>query len=225
MQRLRSLGSGARVCRRRIERGRGIHAECRVRPSRCAIARRPNARPWQSSTSLTPTRPSPPTWRRRSSRPAPLPPATRSRSATTIQPPPACGSAASGSSRARGDYDDELPWADAVPVGAGRFPDRQPQQRRRPELAGRQHDRGPGHRRRGATRPRCRPAPTPTASTSTAPRAAPALSGCTELSDPSNPPWNTTGSIEPDSEIYVLRTSSSAPRTCRGRSPTRSRGS
>jgi enterochelin esterase-like enzyme len=33
--------------------------------------------------------------------------------------------------------------------------------------------------------------------------AAPALSGCTELSDPSNPPWNTTGSIEPDSQIYV----------------------
>jgi enterochelin esterase-like enzyme len=33
--------------------------------------------------------------------------------------------------------------------------------------------------------------------------AAPTLTGCTELSDPSNPPWNTTGSIEPDSEIYV----------------------
>ena len=33
--------------------------------------------------------------------------------------------------------------------------------------------------------------------------AAPALTGCTELSDPSNPPWNTTGSIEPDSQIYV----------------------
>ncbi len=33
--------------------------------------------------------------------------------------------------------------------------------------------------------------------------AAPALTGCTELSDPSNPPWNTTGSVEPDSQIYV----------------------
>ena len=33
--------------------------------------------------------------------------------------------------------------------------------------------------------------------------AAPTLTGCTELSDPSNPPWNTTGSVEPDSEIYV----------------------
>jgi enterochelin esterase-like enzyme len=31
----------------------------------------------------------------------------------------------------------------------------------------------------------------------------PALTGCTELSDPSNPPWNTSGSIEPDSEVYV----------------------
>jgi hypothetical protein len=38
--------------------------------------------------------------------------------------------------------------------------------------------------------------------------AAPALTGCTELSDPSNPPWNQTGStvqgsVEPDSEVYV----------------------
>ena len=38
--------------------------------------------------------------------------------------------------------------------------------------------------------------------------AAPGLSGCTELSDPSNPPWNQvgstiTGSAEPDSEVYV----------------------
>jgi enterochelin esterase-like enzyme len=33
--------------------------------------------------------------------------------------------------------------------------------------------------------------------------AAPALSGCTELSDPSNPPWNASGSVEPDSQIYV----------------------
>jgi enterochelin esterase-like enzyme len=32
---------------------------------------------------------------------------------------------------------------------------------------------------------------------------APALTGCTELSDPSNPPWNTSGSVEPDSEVYV----------------------
>jgi enterochelin esterase-like enzyme len=32
---------------------------------------------------------------------------------------------------------------------------------------------------------------------------APQLSGCTELSDPNNPPWNTSGSIEPDSEVYV----------------------
>lgn len=31
----------------------------------------------------------------------------------------------------------------------------------------------------------------------------PSLSGCTELSDPSNPPWNTTGSVEPTSQVYV----------------------
>jgi enterochelin esterase-like enzyme len=31
----------------------------------------------------------------------------------------------------------------------------------------------------------------------------PTLTGCTELSDPSNPPWNTSGSVEPDSEVYV----------------------
>jgi enterochelin esterase-like enzyme len=29
------------------------------------------------------------------------------------------------------------------------------------------------------------------------------LTGCTELSDPSNPPWNHSGSVEPDSEVYV----------------------
>jgi enterochelin esterase-like enzyme len=32
---------------------------------------------------------------------------------------------------------------------------------------------------------------------------APGLSGCTELSDPANPPWNHSGSVEPDSEVYV----------------------
>ncbi len=32
---------------------------------------------------------------------------------------------------------------------------------------------------------------------------APTLTGCTELSDPSNPPWNSSGSLEPDSEVYV----------------------
>jgi len=31
----------------------------------------------------------------------------------------------------------------------------------------------------------------------------PGLAGCSELSDPSNPPWNTSGSIEPDSQVYV----------------------
>lgn len=31
----------------------------------------------------------------------------------------------------------------------------------------------------------------------------PALTGCTELADPSNPPWNHSGSVEPDSEVYV----------------------
>jgi enterochelin esterase-like enzyme len=31
----------------------------------------------------------------------------------------------------------------------------------------------------------------------------PGLAGCTELSDPSNPPWNKTGSMEPDSQVYV----------------------
>jgi len=31
----------------------------------------------------------------------------------------------------------------------------------------------------------------------------PGLAGCTELSDPSNPPWNKSGSVEPDSEVYV----------------------
>lgn len=31
----------------------------------------------------------------------------------------------------------------------------------------------------------------------------PSLAGCTELSDPGNPPWNKSGSVEPDSEIYV----------------------
>jgi enterochelin esterase-like enzyme len=28
-------------------------------------------------------------------------------------------------------------------------------------------------------------------------------SGCTSLSDPSSPPWNTTGSVEPTSQVYV----------------------
>jgi enterochelin esterase-like enzyme len=32
---------------------------------------------------------------------------------------------------------------------------------------------------------------------------APALTGCTALSDPSNPPWNTVGSIERTSQVYV----------------------
>ena len=32
---------------------------------------------------------------------------------------------------------------------------------------------------------------------------APALNGCTELSDPNNPPWNSSGSIEPTSQVYV----------------------
>jgi enterochelin esterase-like enzyme len=31
----------------------------------------------------------------------------------------------------------------------------------------------------------------------------PGLAGCTELSDPSNPPWNTSGSVEPTSQVYV----------------------
>ena len=31
----------------------------------------------------------------------------------------------------------------------------------------------------------------------------PSLSGCSEFADPSNPPWNTTGSIEPTSQVYV----------------------
>ena len=31
----------------------------------------------------------------------------------------------------------------------------------------------------------------------------PGLAGCTELSDPSNPPWDTSGSVEADSEVYV----------------------
>ena len=31
----------------------------------------------------------------------------------------------------------------------------------------------------------------------------PGLAGCTELSDPSNPPWNKSGSVEPDSQVYV----------------------
>src|SRR4051794_17721597 len=33
--------------------------------------------------------------------------------------------------------------------------------------------------------------------------AAPALTGCNPLSDPSNPPWNTVGSIESTSQVYV----------------------
>jgi enterochelin esterase-like enzyme len=32
---------------------------------------------------------------------------------------------------------------------------------------------------------------------------APELTGCTELSDPNNPPWNTSGSVEPTSQVYV----------------------
>lgn len=32
---------------------------------------------------------------------------------------------------------------------------------------------------------------------------APQLAGCTELSDPNNPPWNTSGSVEPTSQVYV----------------------
>jgi enterochelin esterase-like enzyme len=31
----------------------------------------------------------------------------------------------------------------------------------------------------------------------------PAQSGCTEVSDPANPPWNTSGSVEPTSQVYV----------------------
>ena len=31
----------------------------------------------------------------------------------------------------------------------------------------------------------------------------PGLAGCTELADPANPPWNTSGSVEPDSQVYV----------------------
>jgi enterochelin esterase-like enzyme len=31
----------------------------------------------------------------------------------------------------------------------------------------------------------------------------PTLTGCNELADPSNPPWNTSGSVEPDSQVYV----------------------
>jgi enterochelin esterase-like enzyme len=31
----------------------------------------------------------------------------------------------------------------------------------------------------------------------------PGLAGCTELSDPGNPPWNKSGSVEPDSQVYV----------------------
>ena len=31
----------------------------------------------------------------------------------------------------------------------------------------------------------------------------PSLSGCSEFSDPSNPPWNTSGSVEPTSQVYV----------------------
>ncbi|WP_433473841.1 hypothetical protein ACQPZP_34320 [Spirillospora sp. CA-142024] len=33
--------------------------------------------------------------------------------------------------------------------------------------------------------------------------AAPALTGCTPAADPSNPPWNTSGSVEADSQVYV----------------------
>jgi enterochelin esterase-like enzyme len=33
--------------------------------------------------------------------------------------------------------------------------------------------------------------------------ASPTQSGCTEISDPSNPPWNTSGSVEPTSQVYV----------------------
>jgi enterochelin esterase-like enzyme len=32
---------------------------------------------------------------------------------------------------------------------------------------------------------------------------APGLSGCTEISDPNNPPWNTSGAVEPTSQVYV----------------------
>jgi enterochelin esterase-like enzyme len=32
---------------------------------------------------------------------------------------------------------------------------------------------------------------------------APTLTGSTELSDPGNPPWNTSGSVEPTSQVYV----------------------
>jgi enterochelin esterase-like enzyme len=31
----------------------------------------------------------------------------------------------------------------------------------------------------------------------------PGLAGCTELSDPANPPWNKSGSVEPTSQVYV----------------------
>ncbi|HZC53033.1 MAG TPA: Ig-like domain repeat protein [Mycobacterium sp.] len=32
---------------------------------------------------------------------------------------------------------------------------------------------------------------------------APALTGCTPMADPSNPPWNTSGSVEATSQVYV----------------------
>jgi enterochelin esterase-like enzyme len=34
-------------------------------------------------------------------------------------------------------------------------------------------------------------------------RPPPSMTGCTELSDPANPPWNRTGSVEPTSQVYV----------------------
>src|SRR3954451_13523710 len=33
--------------------------------------------------------------------------------------------------------------------------------------------------------------------------AAPALTGCTPMADPSNPPWNTRGTVETSSQVYV----------------------
>ena len=35
------------------------------------------------------------------------------------------------------------------------------------------------------------------------PNTFPSLSNCTEFADPSNPPWNTSGAVEPTSQVYV----------------------
>src|SRR3954451_792447 len=53
---------------------------------------------------------------------------------------------------------------------------------------------------------------------------APALTGCTALADPANPPWNTVGSIERTSQVYVPPDPSFATEDLASQAPAAQRG-